>query len=338
MTDSLLEMPAIAPPEDPGSSPVCASRSMWAIGTTCLVMVTDPAVADQALEILADQLRAIDAACSRFRRDSELRRVEQESGGVPVVVSPLLFEALRTALDVAVETAGIVDPTIGSALVELGYDCDFESIGRAGEVESVPPRPAPGWWQVALGHEERTVAIPAGVHMDLGSTGKAFAADRSAEGIAATLDCGVLVNLGGDIAVAGPAPLGGWPIGIAPTCTARLDDVDETVAIYEGGLASSGTTARSWTTNGRRVHHIIDPWTGEPALPVWSLVSVAGSSCVEANAWSTAAVVWGFDAIGNLANLDVDARLVGAAGETIRLGRWPDPPQAMGSAGRRRAE
>ena len=161
------------------------------------------------------------------------------------------------------------------------------------------PAPAPGWWQVRLDRDDHTVAIPAGVHVDLGATAKALAADRSAVALPRALGCGVLVNLGGDVAVAGTAPTGGWAVGIAPRCTTPLDSVDQVVAVHAGGLATSGTTARAWVRNGRVVHHIIDPWTGEPARPVWSLVSTTAPSCVEANAWSTAAVVWGDDAVGS---------------------------------------
>jgi len=71
------------------------------------------------------------------------------------------------------------------------------------------------------------------------------------------------------------------------------------------------------------VHHIVDPWTGAPARPVWSLVSTMAPSCVEANAWSTAAVVWGDDTIGNLTAVGVPARLVDAAGRVVRLNGWP---------------
>ncbi len=107
-----------------------ATRSMRAIATTAVVAVTAPHRADEALALLAGQLAAIDQACSRFRDDSELRRVEERSAGRPIGVTPLLFEALEVACVVAVQTAGIVDPTIGSALVELGYDRDFEGMCR----------------------------------------------------------------------------------------------------------------------------------------------------------------------------------------------------------------
>jgi thiamine biosynthesis lipoprotein len=298
-------------------------RLMPAIGTTAMIAVTDADRADEALALLADDLRAIDEACSRFRTDSELREVERRSLGTPVPISPLLFDALEVACAVAVKTAGILDPTIGSALIELGYDRDFDAIITGDHPLGYQALPAPGWWKITLDPEARTVAIPTGVHLDLGATAKALVADRSAQRIAAALGCGVLVNLGGDVAVAGQCPKGGWAIGIASDPAAPIDAVDQVVTIFAGGLATSGTTARSWIRNGRTLHHIVDPWTGEPAPVVWSLVSTTAASCVEANAWSTAAIVWGHDAVGNLSALEVPARLVDPRGRIVNVADWP---------------
>jgi thiamine biosynthesis lipoprotein len=229
---------------------------------------------------------------------------------------------------VAVKTAGIVDPTIGSALIELGYDRDFEDLDPRAEFPIFRPSPAPGWWRIVLDPERRTITVPVGVHVDLGSSGKAFAADRAALHLSSELGCGVLVNLGGDISVSGPAPTGGWPVGIATSCATPPDAVDEVVTVVKGGLATSGTTSRAWARAGRQVHHIIDPWTGDSVPPGWALVSATGQTCVEANAWSTAAVVWGQDAPDNLEAGGVAARLVGGDGSVVRVGGWPASGQA----------
>ncbi len=299
-------------------------RTMPAIGTTASVVVGDAAVADRALDLLGADLAALDAACSRFRPDSELRRLE-ERGGRSTRVSPLLFDALSTACEVAARTAGIVDPTIGSAVVAHGYDRDLSELDGSTPTTTADPGPAAGWWRLGLDPTERTVSVPEGVHVDLGSTGKAFGADRSARRIAAALGCGVVVNLGGDVAVAGPAPEEGWGIGIASHCTTAPERADEVVALWGGGLATSGTTSRTWYRNGKRMHHIVDPWTGDVAPTTWSLVTAFGASCVEANGWTTAAVVWGEDAPGNLAAHGVTARLVRPDGRVVRVGPWPDP-------------
>ena len=302
--------------------PVLATRSFRAIGTTATVVVTEAAAAERARVLLAEELRDLDHACSRFRDDAELARVERESDGRPVPVSPLLFTALEVACAVAARTAGVVDPTVGSALVDLGYDRDFDAL-QPDRPAGRPPCPAPGWWQLGLDPESRSVSIPRGVHVDLGATAKALAADRAAARIVAATGGGALVNLGGDVGAAGEAPPGGWVIGIADHHRTDPGDADAAVSVSSGGVASSGTTARTWCRGGRRLHHIVDPWTGQPAEPVWSLVTTVAPSCVEANAFSTAAVVWGADAPGNLHAHGIAARLVAADGTVCTAGDWP---------------
>ncbi len=332
MSTALLD--AAADP-DPATPP--ASRTLHAIGTTAIVVVTDEGAADVAAQLLADDLARLDVACSRFREDSELRRVERTSRGRPVAVSPLLYEALEVACAVAVRTAGTVDPTVGSAVASLGYDRDFDAVRTAPDASGTHAAPGatPGWWQLTLDPEARTLAVPEGVRIDLGSTAKALAADRSAERIATLVGCGVLVNLGGDVSVAGHGPAAGWSVGIAPRSDAATSDVDEIVPLADGGLATSGTTARSWTHRGRAVHHIVDPWTGDSAPAVWTLASAVAPTCVEANAWTTAAIVWGDDAPGNLAARGVRARLVAADGTVVTVGAWPGVPVGAGSGGAR---
>ncbi len=117
--------------------PVLTTRSFRAIGTTATVVVQEPGAAEEAEQILAGELAAFDLACSRFRPDSELESVHANAGRT-VAVSALLFEALSVACDVAERTGGAVDPTIGNAIVALGYDADLD------EVQCTPARPAAG--------------------------------------------------------------------------------------------------------------------------------------------------------------------------------------------------
>ncbi len=124
-------------------------------------------------------------------------------------------------------------------------------------------------------------------------------------------------------------PAGGWTVGIADRCTDSVDTVDAVIPLQRGGVATSGTTARAWTQGGMPRHHIIDPWTGAPASTHWSLVTVLAASCLDANAWSTAAVVWAEDAPGNLRHLGVAARLVSESGQVTTVGPWPTAEGAV---------
>jgi thiamine biosynthesis lipoprotein len=302
--------------------PALTARSLRAIGTTATVVVQHPDDADVAERILAAELRAIDMACSRFREDSELQSVHARSGRT-VVVGTLLFEALEVAIAAAERTGGAVDPTVGNAIAALGYDRDLDDVhARAPQ----PPEvlgPVVGYMHVHLDRRTRSVRIPRGVLLDLGSTAKALAADRAAARIAHDVGDGVLVSLGGDVAVAGPPPPDGWAVGIALESAAPADEVDQVVAVRQGGLASSAPGVRSWDGGDRRVHHIVDPRTGDCSEPYWALVSATGSCCVDANVVTTAALVWGADAPARLAGSGQAARLVRADGDVTLVNGWP---------------
>jgi thiamine biosynthesis lipoprotein len=125
------------------------------------------------------------------------------------------------------------------------------------------------------------------------------------------------------VATAGVAPGGGWAVGIAPDSSLPVDAVDQVVSIETGGIASSSTAVRTWKRGGRKLHHIVDPATGDSVPPFWTLVSASGASCVDANAVSTAAVVWGARAVPKLVRLGQPVRLVRHDRRVFALNGWP---------------
>jgi thiamine biosynthesis lipoprotein len=300
-------------------------RSVRAIGTTATVLVQHPDGANEAERIMIRDLAAIDLACSRFRPDSELHEVQAQAGR-PVRVSTLLFNALETAVSVAERTHGAVDPTVGNAIAQLGYDRDLSEVLFRPRPPAPPTAlgPVAGYQHIHLDQRRRTVRVPRGVALDLGSTAKAFVADRIARHVVTAIGSGVLVSVGGDISVAGEPPQGGWAVGIAEASDADPDAIEQTVAIRHGGLASSSQSVRTWTAGSRSVHHIIDPRTGDCAEAYWTLVSATGTSCVAANAVTTAALVWGADAISNLSSWGQAVRLVRRDGRIFSLNGWPE--------------
>lgn len=296
--------------------------SLRALGTTATVCVTSPDLLPAARAVLVQELAEVDAACSRFRPDSELTRVNSGAGR-PVAVTDRLFEAIKVALSAAAATEGLVDPTIGRALRLAGYDQTFASVRRR-DPRSFRARfaVAAGWQRVQVDAERRTVCVPAGCELDLGATAKALAADRIAAAAVAESGSGVLVSLGGDVAVAGQAPAGGWSIRIADDHDAPLDGSGPAVSISSGGLASSSTSVRRWRAGRTELHHIVDPRTGRPADTPWRTVTVAARSCVEANVACTASVVLGEAAPDWLCRSGLPGRLVRMAGTVVCAGGW----------------
>ncbi|MDQ6688042.1 MAG: FAD:protein FMN transferase [Actinomycetota bacterium] len=286
----------------------------WELWTTrASLIVTDPTLLPEATSRVHSYLAAVETAASRFRHDSEVRRLRPGR----TRVSPVLADLLGEALAAAAFTSGDVDPTVGEAIRTWGYDRDIRLVRD----EVGPPRAhvrrVPGWRLVEL-HGD-AVELPEGIELDLGATAKAVAADRCAA-LVAELGTGTLVSLGGDIATAGPCPPEGWQVLVQDG-----EDEPATTLGIQGttAVATSSTRRRSWMRGGRLVHHIIDPSTGEPADPVWRSVTVAAPTCVMANAVTTACVVRGERAVAWVNALGLPARFVSASGEVRLSPTWP---------------
>jgi thiamine biosynthesis lipoprotein len=300
-----------------------------ALGTTARLVVWPASALAAAVEAVDRELDRLDRAASRFRTDSEISLLHAAKGR-PVQVSAELAEAIGVALAAAEWSGGLTDPTVGAALIALGYDRDFAEVRQRRWVHDGWRQPCSSgspWDSVRL--VGRTVQLPADVVLDLGATAKGLGADWSADAaLRASGSGGVVVSLGGDLATAGEAPRGGWPVLVADdhrragsSATARL--ASQVVRLARGGLATSSIACRQWVRSGRRLHHVIDPRTGLPAAGPWRTVSVVAATCADANAASTAAIVAGSEAPQWLQAHDISARLVGRDGTVLHVGGWP---------------
>jgi len=313
------------------SAPV---ESSWeALGTSAVLRVTDPSALGRARAIVERELEQIDQACSRFREDSDLQRVNAGAGRF-IPVGSLLIGALEVALRAAELTDGDVDPTVGDALVLAGYDRDWRLLEKPidGPEQAVRPavraRVTPGWKAVEIDRESAAIRIPTGVRLDLGATAKAWAADRAASAVYEATGAGSLLSLGGDIATAGAAPEDGWRIYVADDHRSApgeqgLGGRGQVISVVSGGLATSSTAVRRWSHEGQTRHHIIDPATGMPVAGSWRTVSVAAVTCLDANIASTAALIRAEGAPAWLARLGLPARLVDSDGAVRLVGDWP---------------
>jgi len=201
-----------------------------------------------------------DAIFSRFRNGSELNRVNGSRAEI-VHVSETFARAVRAAVAAARATDGLVDPTIGAALLAAGYDRDFATLEPDARPSGKPVRGS--WRSVSL--TGRLLARPPGTLLDLNGVVKGLVVDEALR----LLPVGSLVSAGGDLATTGEAvvalPGGG------------------SVRVAAGGLATSGKTRRRWLRGGMEQHHLIDPRTGRAARSRWDEVTVAASTCLTAD-------------------------------------------------------
>lgn len=261
------------------------------------------------LDIAEARLRELESLWSRFRDDSDITRANR-AAGLPTVVHGDTLAVVARALDAWKQTSGAFDITMLPALVTAGYTHSTVDHSAA---PSVPGSRVgmSGWIQVD--YTASTLTVPAGAAIDLGGIGKGFAADIVAEELIEAGATGVIVNLGGDLRVLGhPLDDTSWYLGVedphhVPQHLAflRLDD---------GGVATSGTTIRTWTTvDGRRAHHLIDPRSGLPSTTKLLTATVIAADAATAEAFATAAMMLtGAEAVAlldsvGLAGITVDA-------------------------------
>ena len=307
------------------------ARIEWrAVGTTCSAAATvrdDEEPARAALAAAREEVAACERELSRFDPASDLSRLNAAEGEWSPA-GPRLLEALRLALQARELTGGRFDPTILPVLVSAGYDRSFELLEERAAAR------VDGWRagsEVELDEERGRARLAAGTAVDLGGIGKGYAARRALDAMlgAAPGLPGGLVDLGGDIALRGETPEGGpWRIAVAdarrPGATLAL------LALPEGGIATSGRDARRFGPGGS-LHHLIDPETGEPALPGPLTVTVVAADAAEAEAHATALAISSLEEAEAhvAAHPSISALYVPQYGPAIPLGRLPLAPQLL---------
>jgi len=234
--------------------------------------------------------------------------------------------AIEEAADAHLATAGLFDPRVLDALVDLGYDQTMERdasgarryprTGDAGARHGAgEPHPALGRWRPRVHHGVNRHRVHlGGARIDLGGIGKGLAVRWAARELVGA-GAGALVNAGGDCQLLGEGPSGsGWLVGMEdprggtePLAVFRLRDV---------GCATSSVRLRRWVVDGREVHHIIDPRTGLSGGSELLSLTVVNVDVAWAEVWSKTLFLAGIDRIEEIAGkLDLAAAWVDRHGE-----------------------
>lgn len=270
--------------------PHAATREFCAMGTDCRVLIYGSnARVEQLADLAVTRVELLESLWSRFDPTSELSRINARAGRGPVPVSrdtALLVARMRQAWEA---TSGAFDPTVLTAVRANGYDRDFAQVRALEAVNFDVTDPAPGMSAVRV--DERSVELPGGVGLDPGAIGKGLAADIVVEEMMAAGASGVLVDLGGDIALAGtPGSAHCWCIDVRDERTGRSSGrvVEFPAGVPHAGVATSTTLTRRFA-DAR--HHVIDPLTGSSCPEHLVQATVTGPWAWLCEVWATAAMV-----------------------------------------------
>jgi thiamine biosynthesis lipoprotein len=227
---------------------------------------------------------------SRFRADSELSRLNK-TYDQPVEVSDTLWDVFQYALSAETITNGLVTPTVLDAVLEAGYDQNFETLPRHQQKNERSVSTAINLLSFVLWDEKsQTICLPQGVRLDFGGVAKGWAAHQVAERLQE--HGSALMNAAGDIAISGALTSGvAWQIGVRNPFVQGTDF--ETLNLNRCGVATSGKDRRRWTKNGLPHHHIIDPYTGQPAETNVMTATIIAPTVMEAEAAAKAVLILG---------------------------------------------
>lgn len=297
-----------------------------AMGTTAHVLVAGPTGRLDA-SWAATRIGELEAMWSRFVPTSDISRLNARNG-MPSVVNAETTTLFSRATLAAELTSWRFNPFVGAAVAGLGYDRSFDELGRTRpatttEAKATPPVTVTvdAATNVISFHAPESATV---VRFDPGAIGKGLAADLVVEELMASGAEGALVNLGGDLRVAGRPTAGdSWRITInEPAVPGASGHV---VSLSNGAIATSTSAKRRWVAGGRQHHHIVDPATGSNAIADFSLVTAIAGAGWWAEAAATATMVSGLDdpTLPGISALAIDHRgrkhLIGRMGEHCEL-------------------
>jgi FAD:protein FMN transferase len=255
----------------------------------------DHAAADAAWAEVRAEFDAVDVALSRFRDDSELTMLNRLAGSGRVVEVSWRTRRALAAVDRAGRmTDGRFDASVLDALERIGEHGATLGPAREARAAGVPP--------VEPGTRRSLVHVPP-VPVDMGGIGKGLALRWACARALRPLPpgSGLQLEAGGDVVAGGTPPDDGWRIGVEDPAAADTDTAAPLVIVElrSGAVATSSVRVRHWVApDGRAVHHLLDPRTGEPARTGLIAVTVAAPDPAWAEVWSKALFLAGRTGIG----------------------------------------
>jgi len=304
-----------------------------AMGTTISLLLPENQ-SKLGMKIVRSLFTAWEQALSRFLPESELSRLNQQSG-MPTPVSDLLYQVLTTALAAAQATQGVYDPAMHDQLVHLGYDRTFNDLppvirsspkgtfnrprGRAKDQPLFSGEPGGAWRAIHVDRQYRIVTLPVGTKLDFGGIAKGMAVDAALQRLQQSGVEPAMVNAGGDLAVLGlPPKTTHWQLSVPGK------QQFWTIPLRQGAMATSGIAHRHWQQGQTFRHHLLDPQTGLPAQSdLWS-VTVVADRCEQAEVAAKVAFILGSQQGANFLNKhQIAGLLVHQDGTWETVAPWP---------------
>lgn len=264
----------------------------------------------RAFRAAFDRVRDLERKLSSYRDDSELRKVERKAWRSPTSVSADFARVLGHAIELARQSDGAFDPTLGRVTRLVRAGGWGEALSEPSALEGAWN--LTGWRHIELDPESRTVIYRRrGLQIDLGGIAKGFAADEILETLRSGGIFQALVSVGGDIAAGAPPPgKPGWSVAID-----QIGDRGEAeirLLLRHQAVSTSGSRERYFLLGDQVCSHVVTR-DGTSCADVSAAVSVVASSGLEADGLATALLALGREGSDVLLSRYPDARALWAS-------------------------
>ncbi len=278
-------------------SPTLVEFSGRIMGTTFAVKVRslpEGVARESVAAAIRERLDDVNSKMSTYLPDSELSRFNTHAGTEWFPVSRETATVVAAALEVARQTGGAFDPTVGPLV-------DLWGFGPGGGRDRVPTDLAIALRRALVGHDRVRVRddglalrkAATDVRLDLSAIAKGYAVDRIAEYLSSLGIEDHFVEIGGEIRATGEKAAGlSWRIAIeSPRREGRAAHAGSVFDLRDRAVATSGDYRNYRLVDDRS--HTIDPRTGRPVTHRLASASVFAPTAMEADAWATALMVLG---------------------------------------------
>lgn len=270
------------------------TRSETLLHTAVQIQIFHPNQ-ETAMDEAFNYMRAMEKIFSTNLEGSDIYNINQAAGKEAVKVHPETFKVIKKAIEVAKQSQGLFDISIG-ALTNLWKIGDEDArVPEDWEIKEALKHI--DYTKVILDEKNGTVKLAEeGMALELGGISKGYIGSGVVDIFKKYKITTAIINLGGNVVVMGTNPDNpeGWNVGVQDPDKTRGEIVGAQ-RVISGAVVTSGIYERYLEVDGKRYHHIMDPNTGYPLDNNISSVTVFAPTSFEGDAYSTALFLLGID-------------------------------------------
>ncbi|MGB2271631.1 MAG: FAD:protein FMN transferase [Pseudomonadales bacterium] len=269
------------------------------MGTYYRITIVEDADAQDGIDLtlvkqrVEQQLNEIIASMSTYEVDSEISQFNRLQPNQCLPVSQSLLDVVTLSLEINAKSLGAFNPLVAPLVERWGFGSSSADFVYPDNNEITRLLARADMSALSINDAAQSLCKSSDIALDLSAIAKGYAVDRIADQLAALSATNYLVDVGGELIVAGHNPKGeAWRLAIERPVF-RLGEIEQLVGLTDVAIATSGDYRNFFEFQGKRYSHTIDVRTGYPVQHNLASVSVIADTAAEADAWATALTVLG---------------------------------------------